>query len=190
MTQEKLSGDVYYPDEETVSMARVPDWHALAAEAEQDYQGFWEREAKELHWFAPWNKVLDDSDKPFYKWFVGAQTNIVYNCLDRHVEHLAAEQTGADLGRRKRARCARSPILPCAGKSASFANVLRSMGVQRATGSPSTWGVSRSCPLPCWPVPRSARSIRWCMADSPSKRCTTDRRQPVQGRHHLRRRLS
>ncbi len=85
MTEEKLSGEVFYPDEETVAMARVPDWQALAAEAEQDYLGFWEREAKELHWFAPWKKVLDDSQQPFYKWFTGARTNIAFNCLDRHV---------------------------------------------------------------------------------------------------------
>jgi len=86
MAEKKLSGEVFYPSEETVKEARVPDWNALAKEAEYDYTGFWEREADELHWFREWEKVLDDSKKPFYKWFVGAKTNIVYNCLDRHVQ--------------------------------------------------------------------------------------------------------
>jgi acetyl-CoA synthetase len=86
MANENLSGEVFYPTEETINHARVPDWDALATEAEQDYTGFWEREAKELHWFTPWTEVLDDGKKPFYRWFVGARTNMVYNCLDRHVQ--------------------------------------------------------------------------------------------------------
>jgi acetyl-CoA synthetase len=55
-------------------------------EAERDWQGWWERQARELHWFTPWEQVLDDSNPPFYKWFVGGTLNVSYNCLDRHVE--------------------------------------------------------------------------------------------------------
>ncbi len=54
-------------------------------EAEKDYLAFWERAAEELHWFRRWEQVLDDSEAPFYKWFVGGEINITYNCLDRHV---------------------------------------------------------------------------------------------------------
>ena len=42
-------------------------------------------QARELHWFEPWETVLDDSDPPFYRWFVGGTLNASYNCLDRHV---------------------------------------------------------------------------------------------------------
>jgi acetyl-CoA synthetase len=59
---------------------------AIYAEAEADWQGWWARQANELHWFKPWDKVLDDSNPPFYKWFVGGELNVSYNCLDRHVE--------------------------------------------------------------------------------------------------------
>ena len=86
MERKKLSGEVFYPSEDTVREARVPDWEVFANKAEFDYTGFWEREADQLHWFREWDKVLDDSQKPFYKWFVGARTNIVYNCLDRHLQ--------------------------------------------------------------------------------------------------------
>jgi acetyl-CoA synthetase len=55
-------------------------------EAEKDWQGWWVKQAEELHWFKKWDKVLDDSNPPFYKWFVGGQINVSYNCLDRHVE--------------------------------------------------------------------------------------------------------
>src|ERR1700678_472658 len=59
---------------------------AIYAEAEADWQGWWARQGSELHWFKPWAKVLDDSTPPFYKWFVGGELNVSYNCLDRHVE--------------------------------------------------------------------------------------------------------
>jgi acetyl-CoA synthetase len=56
-------------------------------EAAADHQGWWARQAEELiDWFEPWDQVLDDSDPPFYKWFVGGKVNAAYNCLDRHVE--------------------------------------------------------------------------------------------------------
>ncbi len=52
--------------------------------ASRDLEGFWARAAEELHWFKKWDKVLDWK-LPYAKWFVGGQTNISYNCIDRHV---------------------------------------------------------------------------------------------------------
>ncbi|MBI5463433.1 MAG: AMP-binding protein, partial [Ignavibacteriales bacterium] len=86
MAELRLSGEVFYPNADAAKSSRVPDWEAVRKQAERDYEGFWAREAKELHWFEPWTKVLDDSKKPFFKWFVDGKTNIVYNCLDRHVQ--------------------------------------------------------------------------------------------------------
>ncbi len=81
-----LQGEVYYPSEATVAQANVPDWTVLANEAAADFEGFWEKEAKQLEWYKPWKKVLDDFKKPFFKWFTGAQVNIVHNCIDRHLK--------------------------------------------------------------------------------------------------------
>jgi len=47
---------------------------------------FWAEKAKAIDWFRTWDKVLDDSDKPFYKWFKGGMLNISYNALDRHLD--------------------------------------------------------------------------------------------------------
>jgi acetyl-CoA synthetase len=55
------------------------------ARAERDWQGWWAEQAGALEWFEPWQTVLDDSDPPFYKWFVGGRLNACHNCLDRHV---------------------------------------------------------------------------------------------------------
>ena len=79
-----LEGEVFHPSPEVIANARVKDWDALARKAKDDLEGFWAAEAEELEWYKPWTKVLDDSNKPFFKWFAGAQTNIVHNALDRH----------------------------------------------------------------------------------------------------------
>lgn len=55
------------------------------AEAAGDRLAFWERQADRLTWAKKWDQVLDWSNAPFAKWFVGGQLNVAYNCLDRHV---------------------------------------------------------------------------------------------------------
>jgi acetyl-CoA synthetase len=55
-------------------------------QAAADPQGWWEQQAKALDWDTPWEQVLDDSNPPFYKWFVGGKLNVAHNCLDRHVQ--------------------------------------------------------------------------------------------------------
>src|SRR6266700_1748906 len=47
---------------------------------------YWDDQAKELHWFEPWQTTFEWTNKPFFKWFAGGKFNIVYNCLDRHVQ--------------------------------------------------------------------------------------------------------
>jgi acetyl-CoA synthetase len=59
---------------------------AVYEQASADPQAWWAKQAEGLAWFKPWDQVLDDSNPPFYKWFVGGTINASYNCLDRHVE--------------------------------------------------------------------------------------------------------
>ncbi len=58
----------------------------LYEEAEADRLAFWAKQAERLHWQTPFTEVLDWSDAPFAKWFVGGKLNVAYNCVDRHVE--------------------------------------------------------------------------------------------------------
>ena len=81
----KMEGDVYFPSNDVVAQANILDWDETAAFALKDLEGFWADHAEELEWFQRWDKVLDDSNKPFFKWFTGAKFNIVHNCLDRHM---------------------------------------------------------------------------------------------------------
>jgi acetyl-CoA synthetase len=55
-------------------------------EAAADRLAFWATQAERLAWAKPWDEVLDWTNPPFAKWFVGGELNIAYNCVDRHVE--------------------------------------------------------------------------------------------------------
>src|SRR5687767_6856904 len=57
-----------------------------------DPAGFWAEIAAVVHWFKRWDKVLDSSRPPFYRWFTGALVNSCYNALDWHVENGRADQ--------------------------------------------------------------------------------------------------
>jgi acetyl-CoA synthetase len=77
----------FEPSEEFRSKAHiksVADYERLYRQAEENPEQFWGEIARELHWFKPWERVLE-WELPFAKWFVGGQLNLSYNCLDRHV---------------------------------------------------------------------------------------------------------
>jgi len=80
--------NVYPPSEEFVRHAHVKGMEGyldLYRRAEENPEKFWgEIATEQVHWFEKWSKVLD-WNPPFAKWFVGAKTNVSYNCLDRHL---------------------------------------------------------------------------------------------------------
>ncbi|MGZ4532189.1 MAG: acetate--CoA ligase [Mycobacteriaceae bacterium] len=75
---------VFAPTAEFVEQANAGAELQEAADADRDE--FWATQAKRLHWDEPWSQVLDWSDAPVAKWFVGGKLNVAYNCVDRHVE--------------------------------------------------------------------------------------------------------
>ncbi len=77
----------FYPSEAVKARAIVKDYEAVYQQAAQDIEGFWAEQASaHFEWYKPWDAVLDRSAAPFYKWFVGAQVNIVHNAIDRHIK--------------------------------------------------------------------------------------------------------
>jgi acetyl-CoA synthetase len=80
-----LDVERFPPPEQFREQALLND-PAVYERAAADPQGWWVEQAQRLHWFSPWEHVLDDSNPPFYRWFVGGTINASYNCLDRHVE--------------------------------------------------------------------------------------------------------
>jgi acetyl-CoA synthetase len=130
MAEKKLTGEVFVPSEDVRRRSRVPDWEAMAAAAERDLEGYWAAEANELHWFAHWDTVLDESKKPFYQWFVGGKTNITYNCLDRHAE-TARKNKLALMWEGEKGEFRSFSYFALRRETCRFANVLRSLGVQK-----------------------------------------------------------
>ena len=80
-----LEQETFPPPDEFRERALFSD-PSIYDEAEADPEGFWAQQARDLHWFREWDQVLDWSNPPFAKWFVGGKLNVSYNCLDRHVE--------------------------------------------------------------------------------------------------------
>ena len=61
-------------------------------ESIEDPATFWAKAAEDCHWYKKWDKVLDDSNKPFYRWFSGGEVNTCYNALDYHIENGRGDQ--------------------------------------------------------------------------------------------------
>jgi len=58
-----------------------------------DPEGFWGEAAADIVWTRRWDRVLDDSAAPIYRWFPGGELNTCYNAVDRHVEEGRGEQS-------------------------------------------------------------------------------------------------
>jgi acetyl-CoA synthetase len=106
-------------------------YEALCQEADTDLEGFWGQRARDnLIWKKPFTQVLDESNKPFYKWFADGELNASYNCLDRHLgtptEHRTAIIFEADDGQVTTVTFGQLHAKVC-----QFANALRAMGVKK-----------------------------------------------------------
>ncbi|WP_374689654.1 acetate--CoA ligase [Promineifilum sp.] len=130
-TDQKMVGEVYYPAPEMISHAHVPNYEKAYAEAVADPAAFWGRLAAEnFEWYEPWEKVLDDSNAPFYRWFVGAQVNIVHNALDRHLR-TATRNKAALIFEGEPGDTRTYTYQQLSVEVSKFAGVLYSQGVQR-----------------------------------------------------------
>tara|TARA_Y100001954_G_scaffold198898_1_gene216548 strand:+ start:9656 stop:11593 length:1938 start_codon:yes stop_codon:yes gene_type:complete len=98
--------------------------------ARMDHQGYWEEAADELDWFKKWDQVFDDKDAPFYKWFVGARCNIVYNALDRHIE-TANKNKLALIWEGEPGDTRKYTYFELYREVNRFANALRSLGIRK-----------------------------------------------------------
>ena len=130
MEKKQLSGEVYYPSKDVLRNAHVKDHDELVKFAEEDLEGFWAKEAKKLFWFKKWDKVLDDSNKPFYKWFTGGKTNISYNCLDAHVQTNRRNKL-ALIWEGEKGDSRTFSYFALHRETSQFANILRSLGVKK-----------------------------------------------------------
>ena len=81
---------VFEPNREFSKNARIKnmcEFKELGHQVNDDYEAYWDKLAKEkIDWFEPYNKVLDESDAPFYKWFIDGKLNVTHQCIGRHLK--------------------------------------------------------------------------------------------------------
>ena len=126
----KSKSEFYHPSDSVLEMATVKEYDKLYHYSINKREQFWSEQADHLSWFKKWDKVLDPSDQPFYKWFVGGKINIIHNAIDRHLKTwhrnklaLIWEGEPGDL---------RTYSYHALNREVSkFANVLKSMGVRK-----------------------------------------------------------
>ncbi|MCF8127834.1 MAG: propionyl-CoA synthetase [Deltaproteobacteria bacterium] len=97
----------------------------------EDPDGFWTKPAEDCHWYKKWDKVLDDSNKPFYRWFTGGTVNTCYNALDIHVENGIGDQIALIYDSPVTDTIKKYTYLELKDEVARFAGVLASKGVQK-----------------------------------------------------------
>jgi acetyl-CoA synthetase len=127
----QLSGEVYYPAPEVIAQAHIPDYDEVNNAAIENLPRFWSKIASENYeWYEPWETVLDDSNAPFYKWFVGAKVNLIHNALDRHM-HTAARNKVALIFEGEPGDTRTYSYQQLNHEVCKFASVLRAMGARR-----------------------------------------------------------
>ena len=125
---------VFPPPAAASQGARIPSmaaYESLCRQAESNPDGFWAQAARDhLVWHKPFTQVLDESNKPFYKWFADGQLNASHNCLDRHLgtptEHRNAIIFESDDGQVSNVTFGQLHQRVC-----QFANALKAMGIQK-----------------------------------------------------------
>lgn len=112
---------------EHAHISSMGQYDRLALEAREDPDRYWSQAAKLVHWFKPFDQVLDWSNPPFARWYVGGATNVSYNCLDRHLDERAAKAAIIWEGEPGEQRVLTYRELH--HEVCKFANVLKSLGI-------------------------------------------------------------
>ncbi|MDA8139079.1 MAG: propionyl-CoA synthetase [Desulfobacteraceae bacterium] len=97
----------------------------------RDPEGFWRTPAEDCHWYKKWDKVLDDSNKPFYRWFRGGVVNTCFNALDWHIQNGRGQQVALIYDSPVTQTIQKYTFAQLRDLTAQFAGVLMAKGVQK-----------------------------------------------------------
>jgi acetyl-CoA synthetase len=107
----------------------LEQYESLYRESIEDPEKFWAGAAGDLHWFKPWDKVLE-WDLPWAKWFVGGKLNLSYNCVDRHALGARRDKT-ALIWEGEPGEVRRLTYAELHAEVQKFANALKALGIQK-----------------------------------------------------------
>ncbi|GBE28946.1 MAG TPA: acetate--CoA ligase [Nitrospirae bacterium] len=75
----------FEPPKEFIAQANIKDDKVLKRFSMENFPDCYKEYADMLDWYKPYTKILDSSNPPFFKWFIGGKLNASYNCIDRHL---------------------------------------------------------------------------------------------------------
>lgn len=88
--ESNFAKQIFKPNREFAKHARIRnmcEYDDLCYQASEDYEKFWGDLAKSrITWFKPFDRVLNEDNAPFYRWFEGGKLNVSYQCIDRHLK--------------------------------------------------------------------------------------------------------
>ncbi len=97
----------------------------------QDPEGFWSEAAGAIDWYKKWDRVLDDSNKPFFRWFSGGELNTCYNAVDRHVKGGRADQAAIIYDSPVTGTVRKYTYQELLDEVSKFAGALKGLGVEK-----------------------------------------------------------
>lgn len=107
------------------------EYQEALKEGERNFVSFWGKAAEELEWFKKWDKVLDESNAPFYQWFAGGKCNIVHNALDRHIRTFRKNKVAIIWQGEPQEEYRKLTYYELYRLVNRFANVLKSLGINK-----------------------------------------------------------
>ncbi len=107
------------------------EYQEALKEGERNFVSFWGKAAEELEWFKKWDKVLDESNAPFYQWFAGGKCNIVHNALDRHIRTFRKNKVAIVWQGEPQEEYRKLTYYELYRLVNRFANVLKSLGINK-----------------------------------------------------------
>jgi propionyl-CoA synthetase len=110
---------------------KAGEYNRVYEAAASDPAGFWAKIAEDIRWTKRWEKVIDDSNKPFYRWFAGGELNTCHNCVDRHVEEGRSDQLALVFDSPLAGEKRKITYLELRDQVAQCAGALRDMGVEK-----------------------------------------------------------
>jgi acetyl-CoA synthetase len=122
--------EIYHAQKTILRKANVKEYDKMYDYSIKHREKFWAEQAKNLKWYRKWDQVLDESSKPFYRWFVGGKINIVHNAIDRHLKTWRRNKL-AFIWEGEPGDVRTFSYLALNREVSKFANVLKSMGVKK-----------------------------------------------------------
>ena len=122
--------EIFYPNQNILDNANIKEYDNLYKYSIENPEAFWAEQAESLDWYQKWEKVLDSSNAPFYKWFTGGKINIVHNAIDRHLKTWRKNKL-AIIWEGETGDVRTFSYHALNREVCKFANILKSMGVKK-----------------------------------------------------------